>query len=282
MRKSFLLIGGDLCRRVAMALDPRDWLIHALRRREDRDARIRWIQADLRIPATLQTLPRGISHVLYASAPDRRDRETYEATYPVGLHNLLDALEGSSRIERFVLVGSTVVWPAADAESAQTWVDEDTPTHADNFRSEAILQAEAELDERLPGRGVALRLGGIYGPGRMRLIDGLRKGRIVAPDGTGHWSNRIHIDDAAGACIHLLNLPRPARCYIGTDGHPAETAAFYDQLSDLLGVPRPMRRWMPPSGKRLSNARLVASGWSPSWPDALAGYRALLALQPPD
>ncbi len=201
---------------------------------------------------------------------------SYETVYPVGIRHLLDALAGQRTLQRLVLVGSTAVWPPADAGNPGLWVDERTPTRPDSFRGDAIVRAETLLRDWLPGRSTVLRLGGIYGPSRTRLLDGLRAGKLVAPDGPGHWSNRIHIDDAASACLHLLRLPNPAACYIGTDGHPTDKAWFYDRLAELLSVPHPLRETMAPTGKRLSNARLVVSGWSPRWPDAVAGYRALL------
>lgn len=274
-RPVILLIGGDLCRHIATRLDSARWEVWGLRRSRVTDAAIRWIQADLTDPASLHDLPRGITHVVYAPSPDARDREHYQSAYPLGVGHVLDALPVAT-LRRFVLVGSSAVWPPADPARPMAWVDETTPTRADNFRSEAILQAETALHERLPGRGVALRLGGIYGPGRTRLIERLRSGALIAPDGPGHWSNRIHIEDAARACVHLLGLSDPANCYIGTDGHPTRTGNFYAQLADLLDEPRPPSQVRAPSGKRLSNARLVASGWQPRWPDALAGYRALL------
>ena len=276
-RNVILLVGGDLCRHVADQMDSRDWLIRGLRRHPVPDSRIRWIEADLGSPESLRGLPQDVTHVLYAPAPDSRDEASYQTVYSHGIEHLLHALRDASQLRRFVLVGSTVVWPACNSGNATEWVDETTPTFAGNFRSQAILRAEQILFEQFPGHGVALRLGGIYGPGRMRMLDGLRHGDVVAPDGPGHWSNRIHIDDAARACVHLLNLSDPERCYIGTDGHPTDSAVFYDRLADLLGVLRPSRRALPPTGKRLSNARLVASGWTPCWPDALAGYQAMLS-----
>lgn len=271
-----LLIGGDLCRHVAARLAPEHWQTWGLRRHPPADASMRTIQADLAVPASLRDLPRDISHVVYAPSPDAREPTSYQTTYPLGVENLLDALAPATHLKRLVLVGSSVVWPASDAAHAMDWVDETTPACADNFRSAAILQAEKILFDRLPGRGVVLRLGGIYGPGRSRLIEHLRSGQLVSPKGPGHWSNRIHIEDAASACIHLLGLPDPETCYIGTDGHPTKTGEFHAQLADLMGVPRPPSCLRPPSGKRLSNARLVDSGWFPRWPDALVGYRAIL------
>lgn len=279
MKNTILLVGGDLCRRVAAALDPGHWEIFGLRRQQMMDPSIQWIQADLSIPTSLRRLPAGVSHVLYAPAPDRRDADVYRSTYPEGLNNLLTALdEDSSCLQRVVLVDSTAVWSAPDAAHEMAWIDETTPVCRDGFRAETMLAAEEILFNTLGERGVALRLAGIYGPGRTRLIDAVRNNRLSAPEGPGHWSNRIHIEDAASACVHLLTLPQPARCYIGTDGHPTRTGEFYDRLADLLGVVRPVRQIMPPSGKRLSNARLIASGWTPRWVDAVAGYQVMLGM----
>jgi hypothetical protein len=53
---------------------------------------------------------------------------------------------------------------------------------------------------------------------------------------------------------------------------------LYDHLAALTGAPRPPDG-PPPAGvgsKRLSNARLRSSGFVPRWPDARAGYAAVL------
>lgn len=276
MDQTILLVGGELCCRVASRLDPAQWDVYGLRRHPRPAPGIRWISADLGIPGTLRELPDGITHVLYAPAPETRTPASYETVYPAGIRHLLDALAGQTTLQRLVLVGSTAVWQPADARDPDAWVDESTPTCPDSFRGDAIVRAETLLRDRFPDRSTTLRLGGIYGPGRTRLLDGLRAGTIVAPGGPGHWSNRIHIDDAASACLYLLRLPKPDACYIGTDGRPTDKAWFYDRLAELLSVPHPPREAMAPTGKRLANARLVSTGWSPHWPDAVAGYRALL------
>ncbi len=276
---TLLLVGGDLCARTAGALDPRAWTCAGLRRRAmdaAPDARIHWRRADLGDPAALAgaLTTASITHLLYAPAPDARTPEAYARAYPLGLRALLDALPGLDRLQRCVLVDSTAVW---GPDAADPWVDEDTPTAPADFRGAAMLEAESLLHARLPGRGVALRLSGLYGPGRLRLIDGLRAGRIATPEGPGHWANRIHIDDAARACAHLLSLDAPLPCYIGTDDRPIPTADLYDALARMAGGPPPAREPRPPDGKRLSNARLRASGWAPVWPDMLDGYAACLA-----
>lgn len=274
---TLLLVGGDLCERTARLLDPHDWKCVGLRRSPMPSApsdHMTWVQADLQDPASLSFLRDGefsqISHILYAPSPDSRTADHYTRVYSQGLPNLLNSLSPAclARLKRCVLVGSTAVWGPSDA-----WVDEDSPVQDTNFRTQALLKAEAALQAILPqGVGVTLRLSGLYGPGRMHLINGLRAGRVTVPDGPGHWANRIHIDDAVRACAHLLALADPQSLYIGTDDQPVPLAGFYDDVARLLGAPMPTRQPRVPDGKRLSNARLRASGWAPAWPCALDWY----------
>ncbi len=283
---TLLLVGGDLCLRTAALLDPVEWACTGLRRRAmpaTPGSLMRWIQADLGRPDSLALWgPAGRAvaacpaptHLLYAPAPGARTPDAYAQAYPQGLEALLSALPDLHAVKRCVMVASSAIWgPGADG----AWITEDTPPNPGDFRGAPMLAAEALLRQQLPGRGVTLRLSGLYGPGRLRLIDGLRAGRITAPGGPGHWANRIHVDDAARACAHLLTLPSPHSSYIGTDDHPWPTAQLYAALAQLAGGPPPATLPRPADGKRLSNARLRASGWHPVWPDARDGYAALMA-----
>lgn len=279
--KKLLLVGGDLCERTVKRLDPAEWECIGLRRRwmsPLKGGMITWYEADLRDPNSLSFLGSdefsGISHVLYAPSPDSRTMDSYAEVYSFGLSRLLGSLSSSclNRLQRCILVGSSAVWGPSD-----DWVNEDTAAGQTDFRAAAMLDAEAALRTLLPqGVGVALRLSGLYGSMRLSLLKGLRAGTVAAPDGPGHWANRLHIDDAAQACAHLLALADTLPLYIGTDDHPLPTAELYDALARLMGAPLPARRPQAPSGKRLSNARLRASGWTPEWPSALDWYAAHL------
>lgn len=276
---TLLLVGGDLCERTAKKLDPVQWRCIGLRRRwmpSSPESTISWYEADLSKRESLSFLSNndfsGISHILYAPSPDSRTMEHYAGVYALGFPRLLCSLPPGclSRLRRCVLVGSSAVWGPCD-----DWVDENTPVDKTDFRAISLLDAEAALHALMPpGAGVTLRLSGLYGPGRMRLLNGLRAGTVRAPDGPGHWANRIHIDDAAQACVHLLAMSDPQPLYIGTDDHPMPTAELYDALARLIGAPLPARRPQASSGKRLSNARLRASGWTPKWSSALEWYAA--------
>ncbi|MFA5489642.1 MAG: NAD-dependent epimerase/dehydratase family protein [Candidimonas sp.] len=272
---TLLLAGaGDLALRTGRLFMQDDARVIGLRRRPPAgaDDGIAWMAADLGDPSTLSGLPGDITHVLYAASPDAGSEAAYRRIFIDGLRNVCERLQAAT-LRRIVFVSSTAVYG-----SSQEIIDEDTPAQPEHFNGRVLLEAEQWLHRRHPHAAVSLRLSGLYGPGRTGLLTRLADGTASVPDGGGHWANRIHIDDAARACAHLLKLPSPEPRYIGTDGQPWRIDALYDALAQALDAPVPLRHRAPEaaSGKRLSNARLRASGFEFLWPDALEGYRPLI------
>jgi nucleoside-diphosphate-sugar epimerase len=270
-----LLAGcGDLGRRVAQRLLARGDEVWALRRQPplQDDSGIRWLQGDLTQPETLRGLPAGITQMVYLPTPDRRDESAYRATFVDGLHHVLEAL-GSPLLQRVLLVSSSAVY----GEHGGDWVDESTPPAPPGFNGRVLLEAEQLLAAQ-PTASIVLRLAGLYGPGRLQLLERLRAGQVQVPRQLPHWANRIHIDDAAAAIVHLLELADPLPLYLGVDSTPLPLDALYDHLAELIGAPLPGDGPAPVGvgSKRLSNARLRASGFTPLWPDAREGYAALV------
>ena len=275
VNEQVLLAGcGDLGLRAAQRLRARGDEVWALRRQPpvSDDSGIHWLRGDLTQPETLRELPVGITRVVYLPTPDRRDAAAYRSTFVDGLRHLLGALD-HAHLQRVLLVSSSAVY----GEHAGDWVDESTPAAPPGFNGNVLLEAEQWLAaQQTPP--VVLRLAGLYGPGRLQLIERLRAGQLKVPRAQPHWANRIHVDDAAGAIVHLLSLADPLPLYLGVDDTPLPLDVLYDHLSGLIGV-SPAADGPAPGGigsKRLSNARLRASGFVPQWPDARDGYAALL------
>ncbi|MEZ6195893.1 MAG: NAD(P)H-binding protein [Planctomycetota bacterium] len=273
-------LGREIARR---ARDAGDEVVALSRRPRELPRGVVALAADLTRPETLGELPTGLDAVVYAAAADGRDEPSYRAAYPIGLGHLLAALGARAEARpRVLFCSSTGVWGEADGG----WVDETTPADADHFTGRVIREAEAALAASV-FPGIALRLGGLYGPGRERLIDAVRAGRPLGDDAA--WTNRIHRDDAAAAVLHLLRLERPAALYAGVDGHPARMGEVRAFLAAELGLA------LPPAaapggaaangnhrrgeGKRVRGERLRATGFRPSFPDFRAGYRSLLAAR---
>jgi nucleoside-diphosphate-sugar epimerase len=169
-----------------------------------------------------------------------------------------------------VFVSSTSVY----GQSAGEWVDETSPTEPRAFSGRRVLEGEA-LARASGTQSVAVRFGGIYGPGRTRLLDEVAAGR--ARWRPGHFTNRIHRDDCAGVLQHVLELAAPESVYLGVDCEPAEERTVFSWLAGRVGVedPAPESEAMRSRGagsKRCSNRRLLESGYDFVYPTFREGY----------
>jgi nucleoside-diphosphate-sugar epimerase len=235
------------------------------------------IAADLLSPNLAASLPTALDAVVYAAAPGGGGAPAYKAIYEDGIRALLDALmaSGSAGVRRMLLLSSTSVFGEAGGE----WVDEDTPLQSDDPRGICVREGETlVLGSGFPA--VVLRLGGIYGPGRTRLIDMVRSGRARIPPGDPIWTNRIHREDAARAAQHLLKLTAPAEVYVGVDLEPARLDTVLNWLAEELGLePPPLDpvSTRDRANKRCSSRRLQESGFEFRYPTFREGYRELIA-----
>ena len=273
-----LLAGcGDLGRRVAQRLADRGAAVWALRRHPPAEqGAIQWVQGDLSDPASLDGLPEGITRVVFLPAPDAREESAYRAVFVDGLRHLFGALDRAA-CRRVVFISSSAVY----GEHEGAWIDETTPPEPLGFNGRVLLEAEQWLGLQAVS-SVVLRLAGIYGPGRLQLIERLRSGQARVPRDVPHWANRIHVDDAADAIVHLLMLDEVLPLYLGTDDTPLPLDVLYDFLAREMDISLPHAGAAPTGigSKRLSNARLRESGFVVRWADAREGYAALLKSSP--
>lgn len=209
--------------------------------------------ADLR--RSVPTIDPDTSVLVVALAAGSRDVEEYRATYVDGLRNVLDGVDASGASPRVLLVSST----SATGGSAT---------------GDVLLEAEALLRSRVTDAAV-VRMSGIYGPGRTRLVDQVRNG--AASDGS-RMTNRIHRDDAAAALVHLAALDDLPPLVIGTDDEPVRLEEVYRFLAASLGVSLEVAPAATPGGGvPLSNAVLRSTGFAFTYPTYREGYRAVVA-----
>ena len=92
-------------------------------------------------------------------------------------------------------------------------------------------------------RSSILRIPGIYAPDReggtphARLLKGTPV--LVAEDDV--YTNHIHADDLARACVAALWRGRPQRVYNSNDDTALRMGDYFDLAADLYGLPRPPR-----------------------------------------
>lgn len=264
---------GDLGARIGPLLAASE--VYGLRRQVSAlPAGIHPVAADLRTGAGFDALPRQVDALVYCATPDARHEAAYRATYVDGLARLVDALPDPAASLRMLFVSSTAVY----GQNGGEWVDEASPTEPSGFNGRVLLEAEAAAGRRYPS--TSLRLAGLYGPGRLWLLRRVRAGETI---GAGcHWTNRIHLDDAAALAVTLLKHDAPPPVVIGVDNAPTCESAVLDGLADRLGLPRLPRQGDPAaeSGKRLRNDLAQTLGWHPRYPSWEDGYSDVLTSLP--
>jgi len=271
---------GFVGTRLAERLAQRGCDVFALRRGEVRPPPgVRPLRADLSRLETLDCLPLDIDVVVYAAGAGAPSEEAYRAAYLDGVDRLFRVLRERGEAPRRVLFCSST---AVYAQRRGEWVDEDSPTRPTRFNGELLLSAERMLQAVVRG-AIVVRLGGIYGPGRTRLIDRVRSGEARVRSHP-HFTNRIHRDDAAGVLetLALAQSPRHDR-YLGVDDEPADEADVLRFLASRLGVDEPALSESasgPPAragSKRCKNDRVRSEGYRFTYPSFREGYGAMLA-----
>ena len=229
------------------------------------------IRADLATGAGFDGLPTAIDTLIFAPTPAARSEEGYRAIYVDALSRLFDALPQPDRSLRLIYVSSTAVY----GQDAGEIVDEGSECQPQGFNGKVLLEGE-QLAARLIDNCVALRLSGLYGPGRHWLLRRVRSGAAIAPG--QHWTNRIHLADAGALAARLAVLDAVPPRVIGVDDQPTTEREVLDWIAARLGMPAPpdLPGAATISGKRLRNDLSRSLGWRPRYASYRDGYTSEL------
>ena len=240
-RPRLLIVGcGDVGMRVLRLLGRR-WRVFALTSRPERVDELRAlgvvpVVGDLDAPATLGRLAGLADAVLHLAPPQSsgaRDLRTAA---------LVRALARKGRVRRLVYGSTTGVY--GDAGGA--CFDETRTVAPATDRARRRVDAEDRL--RWFGRACSvrvtvLRIPGIYAsdrPGghpRERLL----RGTPVLDAADDVYTNHIHADDLARACVAALVRGLPQRVVHASDDTELKMGDYFDLAADLCGLPRPPR-----------------------------------------
>jgi nucleoside-diphosphate-sugar epimerase len=84
---------------------------------------------------------------------------------------------------------------------------------------------------------IILRVSGIYGPGRLPLMQ-ISQGQPLLREDESGPSNRIHADDLAHICCSAAEKGRDGEIFNVSDGNPSSMTAYFNACADQLGYPR--------------------------------------------
>ncbi|MBA6419373.1 NAD-dependent epimerase/dehydratase family protein [Pseudomonas sp. 5Ae-yellow] len=271
---------GDVGTALAHQLLARGWQVYGLRRDPGQlPEGVVPIAADLTQAEKPADWPAKVDYLVYCPAAGKREPELYQQLYVDGLEHVLAWIKSSGqRLNYLLQVSSTGVYAQSEGE----WVTENSRALADSPTSRKLLAAE-DIALRSGVPASVVRLAGIYGPGRNRLIQQVRDG-LKVPAEPPQYTNRIHRDDAVSLLAHLLALADKrellAPCYLGVDDEPASlfevTSWLAEQLGTRLQADGPVSTRT--GSKRCSNALAREFGWQPAYPSFREGYAELLKI----
>ncbi len=174
---------------------------------------------------------------------------------------------------RKLFVSSTSVYGQTQGEI----VTEDSAAEPASATSRILRVAEAEA---LMADMMVVRSSGIYGLERGVLFQKFRNGEAIIEGDGLRWINQIHQRDLVDALVHLIERGEPGQIYNATDDTPVTYLDFYKWCGEFLQKPMPpfgpvnLQRKRGLTNKRVSNAKLHASGWSPRYPSFREGLAA--------
>jgi nucleoside-diphosphate-sugar epimerase len=271
-----LIVGcGDLGGTVATQLSAMGNQVIGVRRSDLAISGVQIIRADITQASSLSNLKQIQPEILiYCVAANGQTDEQYKAHYVDGLRNVLATQAENINLKHVFFVSSTRVY----GQKIETLLDESNPAIAMDFGGERLLEAEALLNN-LSCNSTVLRLSGIYGAGRLRMIN-LAKDPLNWPAQNG-WTNRIHKDDAAAFMVFLVekalaNKPIQA-CFIVTDSKPSSQYEVLSWIANQMHINIDVKTPAIEGGKRLSNQAMLSTGFKLQYPDFKIGYQSLLA-----
>jgi len=272
---------GDLGAEIARQLVQSDIHVIGLRRNiqstlsEPANSKVEMIAADVTQPESL-TILEAINPelIVYCVAAGGQTDAEYQSAYVDGLRNVLATQKGNPYLEHVFFVSSTRVY----GQDTDAILNESVQALPADFGGRRLLEAEHVLQTLSCGHTV-LRLSGIYGPGRLRMLN-LAKSPDNWPK-QNVWSNRIHRDDAAAFIVFLIKQVLAGNavqnCYVVTDSKPVPQYEVLSWLATQLQMSKP-EQLQASGGKRLSNKVMLETGFKLQYPDYKAGYRSLLPV----
>jgi nucleoside-diphosphate-sugar epimerase len=238
---TLLIVGcGDVGQRVLPLVAGR-WRVLVLTTSPARRAPLRAAGAvplvgNLDHPGTLGRLAGLADAVLHLAPPASHGDTDQRSTH------LARALQRGARVRRLVYVSTTGVY--GDAGGARFDETRAVAPATDRARRRVAAETLWRWFGRAAGASVSiLRVPGIYaldregGDPRERV----RRGAPVLVPEDDVYTNHIHADDLARACVAALFRGRPQRVVNVCDASELKMGDYFDRVADLHGLPRPPR-----------------------------------------
>jgi len=235
--KHVLIIGcGDIGIRVAKIWKKATKSVFAVARSESsidsfRQQHIHACQADLDDAQSLRSLPSKQALLYYFAPPPAKGH------VDTRIANFLSSLEKEDLPAHLLYISTSGVYGDKKGEL----INEDTPVNPTADRAKRRYNAEQQLRTWSKQTSVPvtiLRVGGIYGPGRLPL-QRLKDQIPMLHEELSPQTNRIHANDLAQVCVAAAAEKAEGEIYNVSDGTNSNMTEYFNTIADFCGLQRP-------------------------------------------
>ena len=202
---------------------------------------VRPLWGDLDDPASLRRLAGIATRVLHLAPPPTLAAEDANRWLDTRTTALMRALRLRSLPLSLVYASTSGVYGDCEGQ----WVSESRSVAPTTARAQRRVNAElaVRFAGRLGLRASILRIPGIYAPDREGGTPRarLQRGTAVLQADDDVYTNHIHADDLARACLLALWRGKPQRIYHASDDTQLKMGDYFDLAADLYGLARPPR-----------------------------------------
>ena len=150
--------------------------------------------------------------------------------------NFIAQLSDAEKPSKIIYMSTTSVYSGTDGGV----VTEQSPTAPEAAMGKRRLDAEAAFRDYGTANEVPvviLRVSGIYGPGRLPLMQ-INQGQPLLHENESGPSNRIHADDLASICLAAAENGVGGDIFNISDGNPSSMTSYFNACADALAMPR--------------------------------------------
>lgn len=236
MKNVFIVGCGDIGLRVARLCEQKNLPVTGLVRSTESVSRLQQtgvsaIQVNLADVTALPDINTAGATIIYLAPPPSEGE-----TDPL-IRHFLTAITGDAQAEKLVLLSTTAVYGDCQGE----WIDETYPVNPQTARGRRRLDAETAVREWSSNTGVPiviLRVGGIYGSGRLPL-ERIKQGLPILNEAESPYTNRIHQDDLAQICLAAAERGKAGEVYNVSDGQPGTMSGYFKAIARAHSLPEP-------------------------------------------
>ena len=235
--KHVLIIGcGDIGLRVSKIWKNGAKSVFAMARNDEsidtfRQQHLFTCQADLDDFHSLKDIPSRQSLLYYFAPPPAKGH------VDTRMANFLASMEKEALPAHFVYISTSGVYGDQGGEL----INEDTSVNPTADRAKRRYNAEQQLRTWSKQTSVPitiLRVGGIYGPGRLPL-QRLKDQIPMLHEELSPQTNRIHADDLAQVCVAAGSKKAEGEIYNVSDGSNSNMTEYFNTIADFYELPRP-------------------------------------------